>query len=375
MSDGGASADAGASVAAPALSLFDVAEAPDMAHGGAPARQAIAAPVARRAAAGRRRPTLLAVDGNSLVHRAFHAYGAPDRDSALGARGGLYGFLALLAAICDRVGPAGLIVGFDCRVASARKARYPAYKAGRGDKHADLDELLDEAPTILLELGVAVVVARGWEADDVCGSAAATAEANGWHCVVATSDRDAYALVSDATTVLRLRSGMDNAVEVTPQRLRSEFGIDGARYLEFAALRGDTSDNLPGIPGIGPSRAAALLRAYPTVADAVADPLGCRSVLGRPLGQALIDDLSDAASSVFLRNVALMRIRRDLPVELPATRLRVAPGVVRDRLAAWGVLGLDARLSTALCDRPAVVPLGDLAPPPADGDVGSGPRP
>ncbi|MDP9405313.1 MAG: 5'-3' exonuclease, partial [Actinomycetota bacterium] len=197
--------------------------------------------------------------------------------------------------------------------------------------------------------------------------AAAAARDAGWRCVVATSDRDAFALVNEATTVLRLRSGMDNAVEVTPQRLRVELGIDGSRYLEYAALRGDTSDNLPGIPGIGPSRAAALLRAYDSVAEAVADPLGCRSVLGRPLGQALIDDLADPASSVFLRNVALMRIRRDLPVELAATRLRVAPGRVRDRLAAWGVTGLDARLAAALCERPAVVPVVDLEPSPADG--------
>ncbi|HEY8338729.1 MAG TPA: 5'-3' exonuclease H3TH domain-containing protein, partial [Egibacteraceae bacterium] len=249
------------------------------------------APAAPRAAAGTPAasgptptgPVLLAVDGNSLAHRAFHAYTQPRVDGSPGP-GGRYGFLAMLSAICDRVRPDALVVGFDCRATSVRRERYAGYKAQRPDQDPRIPELLDDIAVLLDDLGVLVVQPTGWEADDVLGSAAAAAERAGWRAVLATSDRDAYALVSDTTTVLRLRSGLDNAVEVTPRRLRRDVGVAPWQYTELAALRGDTSDNLPGIPGIGTARAAELLSVYPTVADAAADPLGCRSVLGRTLG-------------------------------------------------------------------------------------------
>jgi DNA polymerase-1 len=335
------------------MSLFDAA--PEVSGPTAsPARIAQAVPAPRG-------PTLLALDGNSLAHRAFHAYGRID-DAIGEARGGLYGFVALLCAIADKIAADGVVVGFDCRVASRRKDRHAAYKANRGEKDPALYDLLDEAPTVLVELGVPVIVPEGWEADDVCGSAATAAAAAGWSCVVATSDRDAFGLIDDTTTMLRLRSGLDNAVEYTPTRLRRELGIAPSQYLEFAALRGDTSDNLPGIPGIGPSRARALLTAYPTVADAVADPLGCRSVLGRSLGQALIDDVT-SADSVFARNVELMRIRRDLPIDVAACR----PSAVVDRiercLRTWELQALTRRVVAALAARPEAAPPPWEAPP------------
>jgi len=339
------------------LSLFDVAPEPP-----ASKHDLTAAPAGHRqlstahAPAPRRGPTLLAVDGNSVAHRAFHAYGGvPDR-------GGLYGFLALLVAITDIVGPDAVVVGFDCRTSSVRKQRWSGYKANRSDKDPALLALLERLPSALRELGVAVVVPQGWEADDVIGSAALSAEAAGWRCVVATSDRDAYSLISERTTVLRLTSGMDRAVEVTAERLRAEVGICAAQYVEFAALRGDISDNLAGIRGIGGSRAAALLRAFPTVAEAAADPIGCRSVLGRPLGQALLDDLAGTAS-VFRRNVELMTIRRDLPVDVTACRRSVPTEQVAARLVGWGLPGLAARVAVALGIAP---PTG---PPLSDADA------
>ena len=332
------------------LTLFDV--------GGpvvAPATVAPPRPAPRPVApAAGRVPVLLAVDGNSVTHRAWHAYGPVRHD---GAR---YGFLALLAAICDVTNPDAVVVGFDCRVASRRRERWPAYKANRVTKDPALYDALDEVPTLLVELGVNVVVERGWEADDVVGSGAAAAEAAGWRCVVATSDRDAFGLISDRTTVLRLRSGMSNAVVVDDARLRADVGIPGRQYLQYAALRGDTSDNLPGISGIGPAKARALLTAFDTVEEAVADPIGCRSVLGRTLGQVLIDDLADTSASVFRRNMDLMSIRRDVPVDLEQCRPRATPTRISERLRAWEVVGLDARVALALSPRP------ELPPPPAE---------
>ena len=298
-------------------------------------------------------PVLLAVDGNSLAHRAFHAYGAEMAH---------YGFIALLAAVCDRAAPERLVVGFDCRVASWRRDRYTDYKSQRAAKDPALSALLDDAPLLLTDLGIHVMCVEGWEADDVVGSAAAAAEAAGWRCVVATSDRDAFALVSETTTVLRLRSGMDNALEITPWSLRDDVGVGPEQYLEFSALRGDTSDNLRGIPGFGPSRAATLLRAFPTVDAAAADPIGCRSVLGRPWGQVLLDDLADPSTSVFRRNVELMAIRRDLPLDLDACRRRSTPLHLAQRLAAWDLRGLDTRLALAVALLPESPPPPDAPP-------------
>jgi DNA polymerase-1 len=311
----------------------------------APRAQAVPAPAG---------PTLLALDGNSLAHRAFHAYGRID---AFGGepRGGLYGFVTLLCAICDKVGADAVVVGFDCRTGSERRRRHPEYKANRAEKDAALYELLDEAPTVLVELGVPVIVPQGWEADDVIGSAARSAEDAGWRCVIATSDRDAFGLISDTTMVLRLRNGLDSAVEMTPAVLHREVGVAPEQYVEFAALRGDTSDNIQGIPGIGPSRAKALLTAFPTVAAAVDDPMGCRSVLGKNLGQALIDDLA-SDQSVFRRNVDLMSIRRDLPVDLDACTLSATPERIASCLTAWELGGLVGRACVALAARPELIP-------------------
>lgn len=309
-------------------------------------------------------PRLLAVDGNSLAHRAFHAYGAIGiGDSSGGDRSGVYGFLALLTAIADRIGPDAVVVGFDCREASVRKDRHPDYKANRSEKDPALYALLDLAPALCEDLGITVVCPQGWEADDVIGSAATTAEAAGWTCTIATSDRDAFGLISDTTTVLRLRSGLDNAVEMTPARLRREVGVAPDQYVEFAAMRGDTSDNLPGVPGIGPARAKALLAAFPTVADAVADPIGCRSVLGPAPGRALLDDLADPATSVFVRNVGLMTIRRDLPVDVEGSLRSYTPERLASRLDHWGLPSLAGRAAVALGTRP------EAPPPPGDDDL------
>jgi len=297
------------------------------------------------------RTDLLAVDGDGLAHRAFHA----------GAGGGpVAGFLSLLAGVAERAPAEGLLVAFDSRERSHRRERYPAYKAQRAEKPPELEALLLTLPEAAAELGLAVAVAEGWEADDVVASAAAAVESEGGRAVVATADRDALCLVSAATTVLALRGGGVAPVRMTPGRLRRDLGVDPAQYLEFAALRGDRSDNLPGVHGIGPRRAAALLAAYPSVAEAVADPLGCRSVLGPEVGQALLDDLASGEDSVFRRNVALMTPRRDLPVDLAASRRRPSAAHLSQRCSAWGVGRTAARLAAAVAARPE-------APPPPSG--------
>jgi DNA polymerase-1 len=332
-----------------------------------PATQAIADPVTTRPAtkaagsdgAGPSKPTLLAIDGNSLVHRAFHAYGG----TTGGAR---YGFFALLSVVCDQVGYDGLVIGFDCRARSRRRFRYAAYKAQRPDKDEQLDASLDELPDIASDLGAYVVVAEGWEADDVVASAAVTAEANGWRCVVASPDRDVLGLVSPDTAVLQIRGGDQPIRRITAADFRRRYRIAPAQYVQMAALRGDSSDNLAGITGIGAKKAAALLRAYASVEEAVADPLGCRSVLGPELGQALIDDLADGPS-VFRRNIDLMTLHRDIPIPLELCRPHATPDAIMVVLRRWRMTGLHTRMCAALVTRPdreEIPAVGDADVPP-----------
>ena len=301
-------------------------------------------------------PVLLAVDGNALVHRAFHAYGA----TTGGAR---YGFFALLSVVCDQVAYDGLVIGFDCRDDSRRRAEFAAYKAQRPDKHDDLSASLDELPAIATDMGVHVIVAPGLEADDVVASAASAAEAWGWRCVVASPDRDVLGLVSDRTEVLQVRGGDRPIRRVTARGFRRRHRIAPSQYLQLAALRGDASDNLPGITGIGAKKAAALLRTYATVEQAVADPIGCRSVLGPELGQALIDDLARDAS-VFRRNVALMTLHCDVPVDLDDTRRAATPEQILEVLKLHRMTGLHTRMCAALCPADTMPPVSDDDAPP-----------
>ena len=309
--------------------------------------------------------TVLAVDGNSIAHRAYHAYGArPDVTNPVGA--GLYGFLALLAAVVDMVAPASTIIGFDCRKTSFRKDIFPDYKGQRPDKPDALDALLDEIPVALAELGAAVVSEEGYEADDICGSVAGSARTAGRRCVVATSDRDAFSLVGGGVEVLRIRSGMHRAQQYTSRRFKRELGIKPGQYTEYAALRGDASDNLPGIYGIGPKKARDLLGRFDRVADAVADPLGCRSVLGREVGQVLLDDHA-APDSVFHRNIQLMTIVQDLDIDLDAGLPATPPDVIDEKLRDRKLAGLIGRMTLCFGDTGQ----SSQAPPLTDADVPS----
>lgn len=296
---------------------------------------------ARRA---ERRTTLLALDGNSLAHRAYHAYSASRMTGPDGQPiWAVYGFLALLAGVCDKVKPDAIVVGFDGHD-NVRKRRYPDYKATRSEKPEELVVQLDAIPRALEQLGVKVERPRGWEADDVVASWSVAAEAAGWQTIVATSDRDAFSLITDRCAVMRLKNGLDNAVFYTPARLFKEYGVTPAQYLDFAALRGDTSDNLPGATGIGEKTAAKLLAALGTVDAAYASPAAARKAIGESGFRKL-----EAGQDNYRRNVELMHQRRDLPVTLDGALLA---GLDEQRLVQTlhelGLPSLVGRLSAQL---------------------------
>lgn len=288
-------------------------------------------------------PLLLALDGNSLLHRAYHAAATGkllDRDERpVWALKGLMGYVAKAAA---HVRPDAVVVGFDCPAESTRKAVYPAYKAHRPEKAADLAEQIAAAPALLAAAGIPTVTATGFEADDVLASAAATARSGGWRSMLMTSDRDAFALIDPTTSVLRVRNGgFDQMVVVTPDSLADVYGVRPEQYRDYAALRGDPSDNLHGVRGFGSATAARLLAAFGSVDAAWAawdrgDDCAVREVVG---DKAADQFGAPGAREAVDRNRRLMTMRDDLPVPaLDAMRLPLDFAVMRRALRERGIL-------------------------------------
>ena len=314
-------------------------------------------------------PLLLVLDGNSLLHRAYHAAATGrllDQDGRpVWALKGLIGYIARAAA---QLRPDAVLVGFDCPDQSARKADYPAYKAHRAPKPDDLAEQVAAAPDLLSATGVCTVVPMAYEADDVLASSAAHARSNGWRSVVVTSDRDAFALIDASTSVLRVRNGgLDKAVLVTMASLPEICGVHPWQYRDYAALRGDPSDNLAGVRGFGSATAARLLTAFGSVDAAWAaldggDEQAVRAVVGDGASEYLH---SPAMRETVNRNRRLMRMRVDLPMpDLETARLPLDLASMRRALASRGInLG------------PSLWALTGGAPPPSDDELALMPQP
>jgi DNA polymerase-1 len=273
-------------------------------------------------------PVLLAIDGNSLVHRSYHSQAATGLRSAAGEPlWAIRGLLTQLVAAVERVGPVAVVVGFDDPDRSLRRDRWPSYKAGRTEKLETLVCQLVAAAEVLRTLGLAVIVPDGLEADDVLASAAAFGRASGVETVIMTSDRDAFALIDDNTRVLRIiNGGVEASPMLTPDRLRTMQGIDPNQYRDFAALRGDPSDNLPGIRGFGPKTAARLLAELGTVQAAFDDLAAGGGRVAAAVGPALAARLADpAAQAAWRLNCQVMTMHDDLELGLD---LITGPGVL-----------------------------------------------
>jgi 5'-3' exonuclease len=314
-------------------------------------------------------PLLLVLDGNSLLHRAYHAAATGRHLDEAGrpvwAIKGLVGYIARSAA---RLRPDAVLVGFDCPDHSARKVEYPAYKAHRAEKPSDLVEQIVAAPDLLRASGICAVVATAYEADDVLASSAARARREGWRSVLVTSDRDAFALIDASTSVLRVRNGgLDKAVIITAASLSEICGVEPSQYRDFAALRGDPSDNLPGVRRFGAATAARLLAAFGSL-DAVwaaldgGDEAAVRAVVGDEACECLS---SPEMRQTVNRNRDLMRMRVDLRLpDLDTTRLPVDLVMMRRALAERGIhLG------------PSLWALTGGSPPLTDDDLTLMPRP
>ena len=213
---------------------------------------------------------LLVIDGDSFAHRSYH--GLPKTIRRKGDRGGgaIIGFANFLLRLYDSEAPRAVLVGWDTLEAPTfRPALLPPYQGGRQFDYEIVDQLA-VLPEFVAACGFANAKAAGYEADDFLAAAVAAEERRGGRAVVASGDRDAFQLASEATLILHpVRAG--EMARIGPAEVRERYGVEPRQVPDFIALRGDPSDRLPGARGVGPKGAASLLRRYATLDAALAD--------------------------------------------------------------------------------------------------------
>jgi DNA polymerase I len=213
---------------------------------------------------------LLVVDGDSLAHRAYHALPASIRRAEGRPANAIVGFANMLLGLWDAEEPRQAVVGWDTLDAPTyRHEAFAGYQAGREFDDALLEQL-DLLPELVRALGFSAAKAPGYEADDFLAAAVAAELERGGTALVATSDRDAFQLASERCTILRLVRGISQVDRIGPEEVLSLYGVDPEQVPDFAALRGDPSDGIPGAPGVGPKKAAEVLRAHGSLEAALA---------------------------------------------------------------------------------------------------------
>ena len=214
---------------------------------------------------------LMVVDGDSLAHRAYHALPKSMKSATGRPSGALVGFANFLLRLWQAEEPRTVVVGCDTLgVPTYRIEAFPSYQSGRVFDDA-LVEQLDRLPELVRALGFCAAKEAGYEADDFLAAAVAQEEGRGGLTLVATSDRDAFQLVSERTSVLQPVKGVSELARIGPAEVRERYGVEPSQVPDFIALRGDPSDKMPGAMGIGPKTAAALLDQYGSLEAALAD--------------------------------------------------------------------------------------------------------
>jgi DNA polymerase-1 len=263
------------------------------------------------------KPTLLLLDGNSLAFRAFYALPAENFKTAGGlTTNAVYGFTAMLINLLRDEQPTHIAAAFDVSRQTFRSDRYPEYKANRTSTPDEFHGQIDVTKEVLAALGITVLAEPGFEADDIIATLATQAEKEGYRVLVVTGDRDSLQLVTDDVTVLYPRKGVSDLTRFTPDAVVEKYGLTPKQYPDFAALRGDPSDNLPGIPGVGEKTAAKWIAEYGSL-EGLVDNVD--TVKGK-VGDALRAHLASV-----VRNRELTELIRDVPLAQTPDTLRLQP--------------------------------------------------
>jgi DNA polymerase-1 len=200
---------------------------------------------------------LLLIDGHSIAYRAFFALPVENFSTTTGQpTNAVFGFTSMLINLLRDEQPTHIGVAFDVSRQTFRSAAYPEYKAGRSETPQDFRGQVTLIREVLDALRIPTVAVEGYEADDVIATLVKEANADGLPVVIASGDRDSLQLVNDTVTVLYPKRGVSEMTRFTPEEVEAKYGLTPRQYPDFAALRGDPSDNLPSIPGVGEMTAA-----------------------------------------------------------------------------------------------------------------------
>ena len=263
------------------------------------------------------KPTLMLLDGNSLAYRAFYALPAENFKTKSGlTTNAVYGFTAMLINLMRDEAPTHIAAAFDVSRQTFRSERFPEYKATRSATPDEFRGQIDITKEVLNALGITALAEPGFEADDIIATLATQGDAAGYRVLVVTGDRDALQLVNSDITVLYPIKGVSTLTRYTPDAVVEKYGLTPEQYPDFAALRGDPSDNLPGIPGVGEKTAAKWIVEYGSLQGLVDNVDTVRGKVG--------DSLRENLSTVML-NRDLTHLVRDVPLAQTPDTLGLLP--------------------------------------------------
>ncbi|MFG1890846.1 DNA polymerase I [Micromonospora sp. NPDC049051] len=235
-------------------------------------------------------PRLLLVDGHSMAYRAFFALPVENFSTTTGQpTNAVYGFTSMLINVLRDEQPTHIVVAFDVSRRSFRTEKYAEYKAGRSETPTDFKGQVSLVKEVLAALRIPVVEKEGYEADDIIATLACQARDQGMSVLISTGDRDAFQLVGENVTVLYPRKGVSDLARMDPAAIEAKYGVTPQRYRDLAALVGETSDNLPGVPGVGPKTAAKWINLYGGVDGVVARADEIKGKAGDSLRERLAD--------------------------------------------------------------------------------------
>jgi len=270
---------------------------------------------------------LMVLDGNSIINRAFYGVSQTLTTRSGQPTNAILGFLNILNKLLDDTQPDALCVTFDRAAPTFRHQAFEGYKAQRKGMPDELASQMPILKNILSALNIPMYEMDGWEADDLLGTIARLDEQSGWETVIVTGDKDSLQLVTEQTTVklVSTRMGRTTTKDVTPESFREEYGFDPIHLIDLKALMGDSSDNYPGVKGVGEKTALALIQLYQTVDHLYDHMPDICSAPNTPVKPGLVKKLEEGRESAKL-SYELATIRTDAPIAFaPEQNLRQKP--------------------------------------------------
>ena len=251
---------------------------------------------------------LLLIDGHSMAYRAFFALPAENFTTAQGQHtNAIYGFATMLLSLLSTEKPTHVAVAFDVSRKTFRSEIFPEYKANRAKTPDEFRSQMSYLHELVTAFGITTFEVEGFEADDIIATIAKQAERENAEVFICTGDRDSFQLVNEKTTVLYPKRGVSDLVRMTPDAVQEKYGMSPEQYPDFAALRGDPSDNLPSVPGVGEKTAAKWIVEYGSLHELIANI----DKLGGKVGQSLRDSVNDV-----IRNRELTQLVANVPLHL-----------------------------------------------------------